>query len=212
MTTYATLVSNIKQYMEDDGTEFSAAIDTFISLTEIKMSRDVKTPGFRRRATAPLTAGNPFVATPADLVILESLSLMNSGTGPTANNTTLLLKTDEFMTEFWPDRSATGIPKYFNYFDDETLYLAPTPSSALNVEISYKYRLAGLSSSNTTNWLTENAYDALLYGCLVEAGSFNRNDAMVQKYMALYVAAVQAINNEQSTRLSMDGFYQKTES
>jgi hypothetical protein len=35
---------------------------------------------------------------------------------------------------------------------------------------------------------------------------------MVQKYMALYVAAVQAINNEQSTRLSIDGFYQKTES
>ena len=36
MTTYANLVSNIKQYMEDDGTEFSTAIDTFIDLTEIK--------------------------------------------------------------------------------------------------------------------------------------------------------------------------------
>ena len=41
MPNYNTLVTDIKNYMEDDGTEFSAAIDTFIDITELKLSRDL---------------------------------------------------------------------------------------------------------------------------------------------------------------------------
>tara|TARA_B100000902_G_scaffold77250_1_gene82008 strand:+ start:1662 stop:2285 length:624 start_codon:yes stop_codon:yes gene_type:complete len=206
MTTYATLVSDIKKFMEDDGSEFADSIDTFIDITELKLSRELIVPAFRQRATSALSGNDPFITLPTDLVTLENLHLNESNV-----RSILLLRSDEFMIEFWPNRTATGSPRYYSYYDNTTLYVAPTPATNINVEISYRRRLPGLSGSNTTNWLSENAFDCLLYGCLVEASSFNRNDAMMQKYTALYQAAVQAVNREGNMRLSIDNFYQKSE-
>tara|TARA_X000001382_G_C3143007_1_gene170235 strand:+ start:352 stop:975 length:624 start_codon:yes stop_codon:yes gene_type:complete len=206
MTTYATLVTDIKSFMEDDGTEFTTAIDTFIDLTELKLSRDLVVPAFRKRATSALSQNDGFLTLPPDLVVLENLHLIQDYV-----RSILLLRSDEFMMEFWPNRKATGTPKYYSYFDTNTLYVAPTPAENISVEISYRRRLPGLSSTNTTNWLSENAFDCLLYGCLTEASSFNRNDQMMQKYMALYQGAVQAVNREGNMRLSIDNFYQKSE-
>ena len=203
---YSTLVQNIKDFMEDDGTEFSNAIDTFIDFTELKLFRELKIPAFRRRATSTLSIGDPFITMPSDMVSLEGLHTINSNV-----RTLLLLRSDEFMMEYWPNRTSTGTPKYYAYFDDDTLYVAPTPSAALGLEISYRRRLPALSSSNTTNWLTDNASDALLYGSLVEAAAFNRNYALQERYLGMYQNAVQNITQEQQVRNSIDNFYQRNE-
>ena len=206
MTTYAELVQNIKDFMEDDGTEFSNEIDKFIDLAELRISRDVITPEFKRKVTSAFTANDPFLTMPTDLVTLEHLQVINSNV-----RTLLLLKSDEFITEYWPNRTTTGVPKYYTYFDTSTIYVAPTPSSNLSIELSYKRRLPALSSSNTSNWTSINAADALLYACLIEASVFNRNYNLQDRYTAMYQQAVKAINNEQSNKLSSDNFYMKTE-
>ena len=206
MTTYAELVQNIKDFMEDDGTEFSNEIDKFIDLAELRISRDVTTPEFKRKVTSAFSANDPFLTMPTDLVTLEHLQVINSNV-----RTLLLLKSDEFITEYWPNRTATGVPKYYTYFDSFTIYVAPTPSSNLPIELSYKRRLPALSSSNTSNWTSINAADALLYACLIEASVFNRNYNLQDRYTAMYQQAVKAINNEQSNKLSSDNFYMKTE-
>ena len=206
MTTYAELVQNIKDFMEDDGTEFSNEIDKFIDLAELRISRDVITPEFKRKVTSAFTANDPFLTMPTDLVTLEHLQVINSNV-----RTLLLLKSDEFITEYWPNRTSTGIPKYYTYFDTSTIYVAPTPSSNLSIELSYKRRLPALSSSNTSNWTSINAADALLYACLIEASVFNRNFPLQDRYMAMYKEAVQAINNEQLVGISNDDFYKKSE-
>ena len=143
---------------------------------------------------------------PTDLVTLEHLQVINSNV-----RTLLLLKSDEFITEYWYNRTSTGVPKYYTYFDTSTIYVAPTPSSNLSLELSYKRRLPALSSSNTSNWTSINAADALLYACLIEASVFNRNYNLQDRYTAMYQQAVKAINNEQSNKLSSDNFYMKTE-
>ena len=206
MTTYAELVQNIKDFMEDDGTEFSNEIDKFIDLSELRLSRDLKTPEFRRKVTSAFTANDPFLTMPTDLVLLENLHLINSNV-----RSILLLKSDEFILEFWPNRTSTGTPKYYNYFDTSTILVAPTPSTNFSLELSYKRRLPALSSSNTSNWTSINAADALLYACLIEASVFNRNYNLQDRYTAMYQQAVKAINNEQSNKLSSDNFYMKTE-
>ena len=206
MTTYAELKQNIKDFMEDDGTEFSNEIDKFIDLAELRISRDVITPEFKRKVTSAFTANDPFLTMPTDLVTIEHLQVINSNV-----RTLLLLKSDEFITEYWPNRTSTGVPKYYTYFDTSTIYVAPTPSSNLSIELSYKRRLPALSSSNTSNWTSINAADALLYACLIEASVFNRNYNLQDRYTAMYQQAVKAINNEQSNKLSSDNFYMKTE-
>ena len=206
MSTYTKLVADIKDFMEDDGSEFSDAVDTFIDLAELKLSRDLAVPAFRKRQTGTLTSSDPFHTLPTDLVTLEYFQLNNSNV-----RTSLLLKSDEFMQEFWPNRTSTGTPKYYAYFDNSTIYVAPTPSANTPVEISYRRRLDALSSSNTSNWLTTDAYDALLYACLIEASHYNRNDKLLQYHSGLYQKAVQDVNKEGVNRRSLDNFYMKTE-
>lgn len=209
---YTTLTQNIKDFMEDDGTEFSNAIDTFIDLAELKLSRELKIPAFRRRQKSALTANDPFVTTPADMVVLENLQIVPGYTsGNTGTHTVLKLRSDEFMMEYWPTRTATGTPKYYAYYDNSTLYVAPTPAANTPVEISYRRRLPALSSSNLTNWLTDNASDALLYGAMVEACNFNRNYALQERYLALFQKAIQDVTEEQQFRHSIDNFYQRNE-
>ena len=206
MTTYATLVADIKDYMEDDGTEFSDAVDGFIDVAELKLSRDLAVPAFRKRQTSSLTQSDPFLTLPTDLITLEYLQTVSSNV-----RTNLLLKSDEFMQEYWPNRTSTGTPKYYGYFDNSTIYVAPTPSANTSVEISYRRRLPALSSSATSNWLSTDAYDALLYACLVEASIYNRNDKTLGYYTQLYQKAVQDVNKEGVNRRSYDNFYMKTE-
>ena len=204
LDTYANLKTEIANYL--NRTDLTSYLDTFIDLAELKLSRDLAVPAFRKRQTGTLTSSDPFLTLPTDLVTLEYFQLNNSNV-----RTSLLLKSDEFMQEFWPNRTSTGTPKYYAYFDNSTIYVAPTPSANTPVEISYRRRLDALSSSNTSNWLTTDAYDALLYACLIEASHYNRNDKLLQYHSGLYQKAVQDVNKEGVNRRSLDNFYMKTE-
>ena len=94
----------------------------------------------------------------------------------------------------------TGSPKYWANYNDTALLVAPTPSSNFTIEMTYSRRLAELSSSNATNWLTENAQDLLLYACLMEASSFTKNREDYAIYTIRYKEAVQSVNNQARRR------------
>ena len=109
-------------------------------------------------------------------------------------------KTDEFIYDYWPTSATTGTPKYWTDYNDTELLVAPTPSAALTIEMSYVQRLDTLSSSNTTNWLTINAQELLLFGSLMEACTFSKSREDLQIYSQRYKAAVDSINNQTRRR------------
>ena len=110
------LVRDVKRFMEDDGTEFSDAIDTFIDITELSCrGNDSRLSSCNLRADRH----DPFISMPSDMVSLEKAPLESN------SRTLLQLRSDEFMMEYWPDRTATGSPRYYSYFDDDTMYVAP---------------------------------------------------------------------------------------
>ena len=112
-----------------------------------------------------------------------------------------------FMNEYWPIRTSTGTPKYWSWWDENTIYLAPTPSSALYVELGITRLPTRLSSSNTTSWLGNNAPVALLYGCLAEAFKFLKGPAeMLQLYEQSYQRAIQELMIEQQGRHRRDEY------
>ena len=76
------------------------------------------------------------------------------------------------MNEYHPTRATTGTPKYWAWWDQNTIYLAPTPDAAYNIELGITRLPTRLSSSNTTSGLGDNAPAALLYGSLAEAFKF----------------------------------------
>jgi hypothetical protein len=111
------------------------------------------------------------------------------------------------MKEYWPDSSEQGVPKYYALFDDTNFYLAPTPDADYVAQLGYIARPAQLSSSNTETWISKNAPEALLYGCLLQAYSFTKGPLeMVQLYERNYAQAIQALGLEQQGRRRRDEY------
>ena len=199
--TFSSLTQDIKDWMENDGSEFSNETANFISLAEQRISRDVDPYAFHEAANSSFNVGDRFVSKPTDAKIIFHFLLINSS----GERVFLEERTDEFIYDYWKNSSSTGTPKYWANYTDTAILVAPTPSAALNIEMTYSRRLAELSSTNTTNWLTENAQDLLLYACLMEASTFTKNREDYAIYTQRYQVAVESVNN-QARRRRRDDF------
>jgi len=194
--TYSSLTQDLKDWMENDGTEFSNETDNFIGLAEQRIVRDIDPQAFTTSAYSSFNVNDRFVTKPTDALIIRHLLYLDSN----SKRYFLEKKTDEFIYDYWPTSATTGTPKYWTDYNDTELLVAPTPSAALTIEMSYVQRLDTLSSSNTTNWLTINAQELLLFGSLMEACTFSKNREDLQIYSQRYKAAVDSINNQTRRR------------
>ncbi len=207
MTTYTELVSQIRDYTEVSSDVFTdSIINDFIEHTENKILRDLDLPVFRSYQYATFTASNGFLTlpggtsiTPTEFSIIRSVMIYPAaGTG---DRTYLEQRDVTYMNEYWPDRASTGTPKYYSQWDQNTIYVVPTPSAAFYVEVGLTKLPTRLSSSNTNTWLSDNAPALLLYGCLVEAFKFLKGPAdMLQVYTQSYEMALPEVAAQQMGR------------
>ena len=123
------------------------------------------------------------------------------------------------MREYSNDAVATserGRPLYYADFDKElstgadngsTLIVSPVTDVDYNVELHYLYKPASLTSQTTGTWISENARNALLYGCLIEASSFMKlptdNQTM---YEARFGQEVSRLKNRAEARGRKDEY------
>ena len=107
------------------------------------------------------------------------------------------LKDVSFLRDFTPSPSTTGLPKYYTDFGDSTFMLAPTPDSNYTFELHYFYRPASLTAGleNGTTWLSDNAPNALLYGSLVEAAVYLKNDSDIAVFQSKFSEAIGLLKN-----------------
>ena len=210
MTTYSELVTQIRDYTETTSDVLSDTIvNDFIEHAEKRIFRDVDLDIFRSYQFATLTVGNPFVSLPGantdNIAFVRSAQIYTSAS-PTRDY--LEQKDISFMNEYWPNRDTTGKPKYYANWDQDTLNLAPTPNSAYNIELALNKQPTGLSSSNTTTWVSTNAPKVILYAALSEAFRFLKGpDNMLQYYEQGYQQALQGLQIEQQGRRRRDEYY-----
>jgi hypothetical protein len=115
-------------------------------------------------------------------------------------------KDTSFISEYSPSRTSTGIPKYYANWDNDTIILAPTPNAAYTIELAYNAQPTGLSSSNTTTWVSTNTPQLLLYACLVEAFMFLKAPDMLNIYALKYREELQTLGQEQMGRRRRDEY------
>ena len=206
MTDFSDLVDNVRNYTETDSTVLTdAIIQQFIDSTEDKVRRKVDLNYYRRYDTATLTINNPFLPLPADWEATRYLQLIDAND----NRTFLIQKDISFINEFAPDRtsSAAGTPKYYADYDQDTHMLAPTPNAALTVELAYTYKPPVLSSTTTSNWMSQNAPNVLLYGCVLEALGYLKGPAdMIQYYDKMYNQSLKDLASYEMGRDRRDEF------
>jgi hypothetical protein len=203
--TYSELLQKIRDYTEVDSNVLTDSIcDGFIENSEFRILRDVDSDNNRRYATANLITSQRFINTPSGLLVVRSAQIVDGGSGSTRNF--LEYRDTSFMSEY-NSTGATGEPKYYSMWDKDTIVIAPTPDSTYEIQLNYILKDEGLSSTNTTTYLSQNFPNGLLYACLVEAFSFLKgpND-LLQLYEGKYKQVVEGFSIEQMGRRRRDEY------
>ena len=206
--TYAELVQKIRDYTEVDSNVLTSTIvDGFINDAEFRILREVDSDNNRKYASASLVLNTRFLDTPADLLVVRSAQIVDSdGTASADNRDFLQFRDTNFMAEFNPTGS-TGVPKYYGYWDEDTLVFAPTPDATYTIQLNYILKPTGLSATTTTTYLSQQFPNGLLYACLVEAYGFLKGPLdMLQHYDKKYVEAVKGFSIEQMGRRRRDEY------
>jgi hypothetical protein len=201
--TYDELITNIRNYTDVDSNVFTnGVINTFITMAENRILRDIDLDVYKKESTGSMTSGNRFLTAPDDLLTHRYL-FITVGT----EKIYLDFRDTSFMREYWPNPAETGVPKYYAVWDENTFNIAPTPNENYSVEIGYIYRPTQLSATNPTTWISTNAPEALLYACLIQAYSYTKGPSEMLGYFDnSYQLAVQGLGIEQQGRRRRDEF------
>jgi hypothetical protein len=193
ITSYTTLQTAAVEYLarEEDAT-LVARVPTFIQLCEAKLSRMLFVTQMEQRSTAlvNLSSDEPeFISLPTDFQTMRSLRLSSvTGKPRLAFMSATQMEDYRFATD-----NVTGQPVYFSVVGNE-LELAPTPNEAFELEMIYRKNIPALAD-NSTNWLLDLAPDLYLYGTLLEAAPYTKNDARIAVWAAGFSSALDALNS-----------------
>lgn len=202
--TFATLKQDVQRYLER-GASFAAdpvvfeQIPRLINLAERRIARELKIQGFINVVTGTLAAGQSVYAKPDRWRDTVSFGI---GTGPTKSKRALLATRDyEYVRTYWPDESETGEPVFYADYNYTHWLVAPTPDAAYPFEVLFYELPQLLDDTNPTNWLTEYAPQILLYGTLVEATPFLKNDERIATWQQYYDRAAAMLNGEDLAKI-----------
>lgn len=197
---YADLKTNIQDICETSFTDAQLAM--FTQQAEQTIYNTVQIPALRKNVTGSLTSGNKYLAAPPDFLYSYSLAVVD---GAGAYHF-LINKDVNFIREAYPVPSATGLPKHYAYFDDDTFIVGPTPDASYASELHYGYYPESIVTAGTT-WLGDEFDSALLNAALVQAIRFLKGEAdVVNMYEKLYVQAIQLLKVLGDGKLREDAY------
>ena len=198
---YTELTAAIKDYTNNTGTDFTAAIPTFIKQTEQRIYRSVNLPVNRKNVAGTVTDGNAYLAMPSDFLFPLSLSITSS-----SNQIFLLNKDANFIRSTYPNASTKGTPKYYGTFASDTFIVGPTPDADYVTELHYYY-MPNSIVTDSTSWLGINADTVLLYGALFEAYTYMKGEPdIMQLYQQRYQEALELLKMQAEGRMTGDEY------
>jgi len=160
-------------------------VPDFISLAEAQIERTLRTRQMIVRATASIDS--EYSAVPSDFLETKSIKLnTNPVTALQFESVDALdsLKSTTYI--------AAGKPQYFGIVGGQIRVL-PVPDSTYTAELIYYAKLTKLSDSVASNWLLSQAPDVYLYGALMQATPYLKDDARISVWAALYARGLEEL-------------------
>jgi hypothetical protein len=194
--TYDSLVENIQSYLERTDLATLEKIPTFIMLAEQIIASQIKFLGNLTVNESNMVATEAIIEKPARWHKTVSMNVTVGGI-----RNPVLLRKYEYLREYWPDATMTDVPKFYADYDYTHWLIAPTPASNYSFEVLYYERIQPLDSSNQTNWFTIYAPQALLYGSLLQAMPFLKNDERTPMWQQQYDLIMQTLKAEDQSRV-----------
>lgn len=203
-TTFTTLKQDVQRYLERGATLAAdpivyEQIPRLINLAERRIARELKIQGFINVVTTTVQSGQSVVPKPDRWRDTVSITI---GTGVNNNDRkSLFSRAYEYLRTYWPDATLAGEPVFYADYDYNHWLLAPTPDTTYPLEILYYQLPQLLDEENQTNWLTENAPELLLYGTLLEATPFLKNDDRIAVWQNMYDRSAAMLNGEDLAKI-----------
>ena len=174
-----------------DRSDLTARIPDFITLAEARLNRDLRIRPMEVRSSMETTSGQRYFNLPGGYLQMRNMQMNTNPITPL-----------EYITPEMLDRlygsDTTGKPRAYTLIGDE-MQLAPIPDSDYTVEMAFYEKFTplgdGTSGTVTNNWLTLNAPDVLLYGSLLEAEPFIKNDERIGLWLNAYNSAVKKLQD-----------------
>jgi len=212
---YSGLITNIRNYTEVDSNVLTTdVLENIILNAQYRIMRDIPIDADRKIAQDNLVTNQEHANVPAGALFIRAVQVADSTAD--FNNPIFLQKRDvTFLDEFNNSR-ATGRPKYYAMKGGATgntnttsgaILLSPIPDATYVFKIHYNAMPATLESSNTTNFISLNFPNGLLYASLVETYGFLKGPSdMLALYEQKYKEEVQKFANEQVGRRRRDDY------
>ena len=184
LSTFTELKDAVADWL--DRSDLTARIPDFIALAEARISRDLRIRPMEVRSIMYTSSGQKYFNLPGGYLQMRNIQLNTNPTQPL-----------EYITPEMLDRlygsNTTGKPRAYTLIGDE-IQLSPIPDAAYELEMAFYEKFTslgdGTSGTVTTNYLTKNAPDVLLYGALMEAEPFIKNDERLAVWLNGYSNAV----------------------
>lgn len=212
--TWTTLKQDVQRYLERGDSEATDPdvydqIPRLINLAERRIATELKVQGFINVVVTTMTVGQSVYPKPDRWKDTVSMNI-GVGDGAQAVRNSLLTRSYEYLRSYWPNESETDTPIFYADYDVNNWLILPTPDAEYPLEVLYYQTLPLLSESVQTNWLTDDIPQLLLYGTLLEATPFLKNDSRIPTWQNMYDRAAASINGEDLGKI-LDRAAQRTE-
>lgn len=206
---YTSLFNDITVYLERGGSQTTDEtvfnqIPRLINAAERELGNALKLLGQIEILVDPtgLQTGNHIVSKPDRW--RKSISLVY-GTGATkSNKTPLFERSKEYCETYWPDQSLTSSdnpPLFYSDVDYQHWVISPTPDQDYPLEVTAYFQPPLLDTGNETNFWTNYCPLALLYGSLLQATPFLKDDARLPVWGNMWAQEIQILNSQDLQRV-----------
>jgi hypothetical protein len=217
--TVSALRSQIRNYTEVDSNVLSdSQLENIILNSQYRIMRDVPVDSDRKQQTGNLVVGQESINAPAGALFIRAIQVYDSTSATTGANTYLEKRDITFLQEYIPSTESAkrGKPKYYAMFGGATgdtdttsgrMMVAPVPDQTYSFRVHFNKMPDTLSDSNTSNYISLNFPNGLLYCCLAETYGFLKGPQdMLQLYENRYKQEVEKFAVEQIGRRRRDDY------
>jgi hypothetical protein len=216
---YSGLITQIRNYTEVDSNVLTTdTLENIILNAQYRIMRDVPIDADRKQQEGDLVVGQETINAPGGALFIRAIQVYDSTSATTGPNTYLEKKDITYLQEYIPSTESTkrGKPKYYAMFgggtgDGDTnsgrMMFAPVPDATYKFRVHYNKMPATLASDNTTNYISLNFPNGLLYCCLAETYAYLKGPQdMLQLYENKYKQEVEKFAVEQIGRRRRDDY------
>ena len=218
---YSGLVTQIRNYTETDSNVLTTDIlENIILNAQYRIMRDVPIDADRKEQLANFVAGQESINAPAGCLFIRAIQVYDTAGSETTGANRYLEKKDITYLQEYQDVTGTsaaqGQPKYYAMFGGATgdgatnsgrVIVAPVPNTTYRYKVHFNKMPDTLASDNTTNYISLNFPNGLLYACLSEAYGFLKGPIdMLTLYENKYKQEAQKFANEQVGRRRRDDY------